>query len=270
LGKAENQSITIRRIIEMASIIVDSSEPEKVEETAETALDKVEEVSIPDKFQGKTAEEVVASYLELEKRLGTQAQEVGTLRSTVDTLLADKLTRGPATQAKENVNESSLEFDDLVEDPAKVINAQIDRKLTEVNERFDKQESEQGFNQFVSNNPDYEEISGSEDFYAWANTSPYRQRLLNDAQNGDFSAASDILSAFRETRTEMIDAAKEGASLKRSSDLAAASSVVSGTGEKSVKTFSREELMRLRRSDPGEYARIQAEVIEAYKDGRIT
>lgn len=42
--------------------------------------------SIPEKFQGKSAEEIAQSYQELERKFGEQAQELGDLRSRVPTM----------------------------------------------------------------------------------------------------------------------------------------------------------------------------------------
>jgi hypothetical protein len=44
------------------------------------------EPSFPEKFQGKSAEEIAQAYVELERKLGEQAQELGDLRQRVPTM----------------------------------------------------------------------------------------------------------------------------------------------------------------------------------------
>ncbi len=58
--------------------------------------DKPAGITIPEKFKGKSAEEIAVAYLEVEKEKGRLAAEQGELRRAVDYLVAER-------QARENV-----------------------------------------------------------------------------------------------------------------------------------------------------------------------
>ncbi len=61
-----------------------------------SAPDTTPGITIPEKFKGKSAEEIAAAYMEVEKEKGRLAAEQGELRRAVDYLVAER-------QARENV-----------------------------------------------------------------------------------------------------------------------------------------------------------------------
>ena len=63
------------------------AQPEEQQATPEP-----QEPEIPDKYKGKTAEELVQMHQEAEKLLGRQSSEVGELRKVVDTYIQTQLT----------------------------------------------------------------------------------------------------------------------------------------------------------------------------------
>ena len=76
------------------------------EEQEEQATPEPQEPEIPDKYKGKTAEELVQMHQEAEKLLGRQSSEVGELRKVVDTYIQTQLTQEqqPAPQQDEEVD----------------------------------------------------------------------------------------------------------------------------------------------------------------------
>ena len=68
----------------------------------EPAEETQEQPTVPDKYQGKTLEDVVQMHQEAEKLLGKQSGEVGELRSVVDNYIQTQLdTTQQATQEPE-------------------------------------------------------------------------------------------------------------------------------------------------------------------------
>jgi len=65
----------------------------QAEEQQETPEPQVQEPEIPDKYKGKSAEELVQMHQEAEKLLGRQSSEVGELRKVVDTYIQTQLTQ---------------------------------------------------------------------------------------------------------------------------------------------------------------------------------
>ncbi len=258
------------------SIVVDDElyEEEKAEvevETEDTTKEGAEakpSFEIPEKFQNKTAEEIAQSYIELEKELGRKNNDIGELRKLTDQFLHQELSRKPNDDPKQE-DELSIEFDELVENPAKVVKTVVDKEVAKVTKRFEEQAYKTQVEKFLSNNPDYEEVSQSQEFYNWANASPYRARQLMQAQAGDLEAAQEILSGFREQTVLLKEIAEKEKEAERNEQLAAASTEESGTGETPGRVFKRAELMRMRMSDPDKYESLNEEITKAYMEGRV-
>ena len=60
------------------------NEVDEIQQQEEVEQPQAEEQSLPDKYQGKSLEEVVQMHQEAEKLLGRQSSEVGELRKVVD------------------------------------------------------------------------------------------------------------------------------------------------------------------------------------------
>ena len=73
---------------------------------------QVEEPSLPEKYQGKSLEEVVQMHQEAEKLLGRQSSEVGELRKVVDDYIATQ-TQPPAPQQHVEPEDDIDYFTDL-------------------------------------------------------------------------------------------------------------------------------------------------------------
>ena len=74
-----------------------AEEPQQQEETQEQEL--------PDKYRGKSVEELVRMHQEAEKLLGRQSSEVGELRQVVDSYIQTQLAQQNAPQQEETVDD---------------------------------------------------------------------------------------------------------------------------------------------------------------------
>lgn len=236
------------------------------EELAATSDDSF---SMPEKFAGKSDVEIAKSYTELEQELGRKNNEVGELRKLTDQYIHQELTRRTNDDPKQE-SEPTIEFDDLIENPDRVLNSIVDKRLAEVTKRFEEQDSTRRAEKFMLANPDYNEISGSNEFYNWANAAPYRAKQLAAAQRGDFDAAEDILQSYRDQTKSLQGAAKQGEQLKRDKALKAASSETSGTGQVPGKVWTKKELRHLLMTDPeAYYGSLAPDIEQAYREGRV-
>lgn len=220
---------------------------------------------MPEKFKGKSAEEIAQSNLELERKLGLQGNELGDLRKLTDQYIHQELSK--REDPKEN--DSPVEFDDLVENPKEVISSVVKKELESVNQKFDQMTALQRHEKFLTDNPDFQEIDASQEFYNWANASPYRARQLMAANSGDYDAADEVLQSYRDQVKGMQEAAKQGEKVKRDSALKDASTETAGTGVTSDKIYKRTDLIRLQMSDPEKYWAMQDEIHQAYAEGRV-
>jgi len=255
----------------MNSIVVDPVEldtdvEKEVPNTGEAT--SANDFAMPEKFTGKSAEEVAESYTELEKELGRKNNEVGELRKLTDQYLHQELSRSTSEDPKSKES-STIEFDDLVDNTDEVLNKVVDQKLKAVNQRLEAAEATRKAEKFLIENKDYGEISQSQEFYNWVNASPYRARQLMAAQVNDYDAAEDLLQGYRETVTAKTEMAKQEEEAKRGNDLQNAGSETAGTGASSDQVYSRTKLMAMYINQPDKYEAMRAEIEQAYAEGRV-
>lgn len=91
-----------------------------------------EEPTLPDKYQGKSLEQVVQMHQEAEKLLGRQSSEVGELRKVVDDYITSQ-TEQPAPQQKTVEPEDDIDY---FTDPQAAVNRAIENhpKIKEAQE----------------------------------------------------------------------------------------------------------------------------------------
>jgi hypothetical protein len=247
---------------------IDETGTEGTTPQVEVAATTDDAFSMPEKFAGKSAEEVAQSYTKLESELGRKNNEVGELRKLTDQYIHQELSRRTSSDPTQE-SELSIEFDDLVEDPNKVVGNVVDSRMKSVNERMDQMEQTNRVDAFKLANPDYEELAASQEFYNWTNASPYRKKQLEAAQAGDLDAAGDVLQGYREQSSVMQKAQKTGEKVKRDTALKDANTESSGTGASSGKMWTRAELMKLQIKNPEKYWSMTDEIHKAYAEGRV-
>ena len=91
-----------------------------------------EEPTLPEKYQGKSLEQVVQMHQEAEKLLGRQSSEVGELRKVVDDYITSQ-TEQPAPQQKTVEPEDDIDY---FTDPQAAVNRAIENhpKIKEAEE----------------------------------------------------------------------------------------------------------------------------------------
>jgi hypothetical protein len=112
------------------------------EATAEVEQPQPEEPSLPDKYQGKSLEEVVQMHQEAEKLLGRQSSEVGELRKVVDDYISTQ-TQPTAPQQQHVEPEDDIDY---FTDPQGAVNRAIEnhpkiREAQQYTEQYKKQSS---------------------------------------------------------------------------------------------------------------------------------
>lgn len=207
--------------------------------------------AIPERFQGKSAEEIANSYIELEKLSSRQANDLGAMRKQVDQLL-ELQTSLSTPQPEQSTPAKPVTMDDLYDDPEAVIRRVVGEALGDQSKRVDSLEQTltettqaTAMEKFESKHKDYRQIGESPEFVNWVLETPYRQRLGLAAQGGDLEAADDLLSMWKDQNNIAAQQAED----TRQQQLRAASlesSERSGTVQTSGDTFSRSKLMELK------------------------
>ena len=122
----------------MSSIVVDPAEnladtevedTVQPDETLESLAAETEEPAstIPDKFSGKSVEDIVKSYQNLEQELGRKSQEIGELRQLSDSFLKAEISRNDGQTSLQTENSNDETEGDFFEDPNKAVNSLIEK-----------------------------------------------------------------------------------------------------------------------------------------------
>lgn len=226
---------------------------------------------IPEKYKGKSVEDIVKMHQEAEKMIGRQAQEVHEVRSLADQLLKQQLDSNKTKETTEQTQE-----EDFFADPQKAVNRTVDQHpavLAAKQATLEMKKMQIG-QQLAAKHPDFVEIAQNADFQNWVKASPIRIDLFTKADaDFDFPAADELLSTYKELR--QIRSSQQATQMKaveaKAQDTAmkAASVDVGGSGEVSRKVYRRADLIKLKMTDPDRYMALQDEIMSAYADGRV-
>ena len=255
--------------------ITDTTAEEVMDQVAEAvdASEATESSEIPSKFAGKSTEEIIDSYTNLEKELGRKAQEVGELRKLSDSFLQAEVSRqqNPQDNTPLETKDNDVDFFD---DPNKAVNDMIENhpKFQEF-QQFQAQQAQAGAEaRLKQTHPDFTEVVQDKAFQEWVQDSPIRMQMFQAADAYNFDAANELLTNWKDrsmiSKTQEV---KEKAEVERKEALKAGtaeSRTSSGSG-KGGKTFRRADLIRLKMENPNRYESLQDEIYAAYAEGRV-
>jgi len=237
------------------------------DEAEETVEEPEQEQELPQKFQGKSANEIAEAYENLEKELGRKGQEIGELRKLTDSFLQTQITHNKET----TTNTEDLDFYDNPEEAVRTI---IERhpKFREFTQQTQQQQASMTAQQLEKTHPDFKDVVTSPDFQEWIAGSKIRQRLFKEADAYDYDSADELLTIWKErkmiSKTKEVEAEKETtrkAALKTSKGVSRTSS--ESTAGKKI--YRRADLIRLKQTDPNRYDTLSDEIFSAYQDGRV-
>lgn len=247
---------------------VDSTDEvlDKVSEVSD--LEKtVEEVSndIPEKYKGKSLDDIIKMHQEAEKLIGKQAQEVGEVRKLADDLIKQNL----AGQKPTEVKEPEVDF---FEDPKKAVantvathpdviaarQATLELKKIQIQQKLS------------SEHPDFMDVARDPQFAEWVKSSKVRLDLWAKADGDyDYDSANELLSTYKQLKGIAAKKAEQSGDKVRKQALKAASVDVGGSGESSKRVYRRADLIRLKMTDPQRYEALSDEIMQAYSEGRV-
>lgn len=238
----------------------------KVAEQLDTAVEPVNNDNvIPEKYRGKNLDDVVKMHQEAEKLIGKQAQEVGEVRKLADELIKSNLGKSqPIVEPKPEV--------DFFEDPRRAVSDTVDRHPDVVAAKqaaaeFRRMQVQQ---KLSKDHPDYMDVAQDPNFATWVKSSPVRLNLWAKADGEfDYDSANELLSTFKELRGVKVKQAENNGEKVRQNSLRAAAVDVGGSGETSKRIYRRADLIRLKMNDPNRYEALDAEIMQAYAEGRV-
>ena len=246
------------------------SEEEQVEEQP---TENVETEELPPKFQGKSVDDIINSYVNLEQQYGRQGNELGELRKLTDSLIQKNLQEDATSQRTESL-EKSLSEDDFYNDPLTAVRKVVAEALEPVKSNLSQTQVDSTVQRLQAKHPDLTEVVNDLGFQQWIMESTPRQDMWVKASNGDFDYADELFTQYKAVQKPQVKAEKEQSQAVKEQELEAASSVSSGSSQdaeaSSSKTiYRRAELVRLKINDPQRYNELQGEIMQAYAEGRV-
>ena len=253
--------------------LFDSEQPEEVQAVEDVIVaDAAPTFEVPEKFQGKSVEEVVESYVNLEKEAGRRANEVGELRKLTDKILQQQVDNPPQQVDDQVNNDNEVGFDDFVNDPASAIDKALNNnpRLKALEANLTTNQAGAAHAKLVAVHKDADEVVGSKQFQDWVQQSASRTRNFQRAHTElDIETASDLIDLYKTTRQVTQDEAKVERKAKAEGDFKKASVVTGGVPASTGKVYRRAELIRLKMEDPQRYKALEPDIMDAYAQGRV-
>ena len=225
------------------------------------------------KFAGKTVEDILDSYKNLESAYGKMANDLGTQRKLTDRLLDLKRDEDLKSNAPEPIKLDSAE---LLDNPTEALDrytaAREARIRKEYDERLSGFETQLQADRFMRKHPDFMTLGQSEEFRNWAQNNPIRSRVAQQAAAGDWDAADALLSEYKEVQKTVQPEKAPTADLEAAKKVALESSAQGGAeGASRGKVYRRADLIDLKIRKPHIYQdpAFQAEILKAYSEGRV-
>ena len=221
----------------------------------------------PDRFAGKSHDELLEMVREQDRRIGQQGNELGNMRQTFEAM--SRAQSVPAQPEPQPVEEA-----DFFVDPQRAVDSRIDNHpaLRQAQEMAKQLKYAQSLSSLKQRHPDLERVVGSQEFETWVKSSPARVRRFAMAdQSGDIDEADDLISTFKQL-TQTVNTAK--AAEKQATKKAVKAAAVGGArgnsdAASSKRVYRRADIRQLMQTDPDRYEALQPEIMAAYAEGRV-
>jgi hypothetical protein len=219
------------------------------------------EVTIPERYQGKSFEEVIEMHRNLEKKLAEQGEELGSLRALAEETVAS------VGSSKGDDDADSVDFFD---DPEKAVERIIERKLAPLSGQVAKQQEAVVRERLDKSFPGWKETVKSDEFQEWVADSRVRTQLFISANQSNWDACNELLSTWQEisgasNKTE--EAATKA--VARDRKLRAAKTETGSAGVDPRKILNRSDLRSLKQNNPTRYNELLPDIRKAYQEGRV-
>lgn len=243
----------------------EANETQYVEEQTEQPQ---EQSTVPEKYQGKSLEEVVQMHQEAEKLLGRQSGEVGELRKVVD----DYISNQTIAQAPQQTVEPEDDIDYFT-DPQGAVNRAIENhpKIREAQQYTEQYKKQSSLATLQAKHPDMQTILGDPKFAEWIKASKIRTQLFVAAdQQYDSDSADELFTLWKERKVVAQQTANVEKQARKQTLKAASTGNARGSSQGTrKKVYRRADIIKLMRTDPDRYTALADEIMAAYAEGRV-
>lgn len=244
-----------------------ADEGEVVPDVSKNSVDPDAESDLPEKFRGKSAAEIAASYRDLEKLMSDQGNELANLRRTFDAMTLNQ------SKAFEPEPEPVVEAD-FFSDPTGAVNRAVENHpaLKQAQEMAQKMNYAQGLSILQQRHPDLAEVINSAKFGEWIKSSSVRLARYERANiAGDIEEADDLISTFKELNR--VEIATQEASRKAQKQAVRSANTGSLRGNSDVqgsrRIYRSADMRELNQNNPKRYEDLENEILRAYAEGRV-
>lgn len=236
---------------------------------------EVNDEELPENLRGKSVADLVRMLQDSQSTIGRMANDLGTQRKLTDRLLDLKresdLSRARAPEPVK------VDSNELLENPTqaiqRVVQSSLEQERASLQEEIAQIRVSQAAQSFLSRHPDYQSYVGNEDFVSWARATPYRSNRADAAAQGDYSAADELLTEFkdRQTSRKPKEEPKPDANLEKAKAASLERGQSASARSTSKKIYRRVELLQLQQQNPELYYddATQREIMLAYAEGRV-
>jgi len=264
----EQEDLNTERFDSLDDMSQDSNDSTAPSQEANHVSQESEEV--PDKYSGKSLEDVVRMHQEAEKLLGRQSSEVGDLRKVVDSYITTQLDSQTPEQGASEPDEDI----DFYSDPEKAMSRAIDNhpavKAAEESTRAYKQQTSMASLQ--KSHPEIPEIVKDPKFAEWIQASTVRTRMFVQAdQHYDMEAANELFSLWKDRSgaiNQTLQSEKEG---RQKAVKEGSNGYTRGNPDSSLskKIYRRADIIKLMKTDPERYLALSDDIQRAYAEKRV-
>jgi|GEM_PF-647007 hypothetical protein len=225
------------------------------------------ESKLPEKYRGKSLEQVVQMHQEAEQVMSRHSNEVGELRKVVDDYISTHTPRAP---------EQKVELEDEIDyftDPQRAVNRAIENhpKIREAEQYSIEYRKQSSLAALQQRHPDMQQILTDPSFAQWIKGSKVRTQLFVQAdQNYDSESADELFTLWKERKVVAQQTATVEKQARKQKIRAVSTGSVKGSAEKSRgKQYRRSDLIKLMKTDPERYQSLSDEIFQAYAEGRV-
>jgi hypothetical protein len=275
----DNDPADIEKLKEELQEAAQDEQDNESEDSPEEAED-----SLPEKYRGKSLEDVIEMHRNAESELGRKGNELGQYMSLTDQLLklkrAEDLEKGGAESISTDNPDINISTDELLDNPKAALQKIVNASLEQYNREQQKKDAERTVQERVSDfqkrHPDAQTITGSEEFKNWVESSATRKVSAAHAAAGDLDSGDALLTEWKALQEERKEARKKDKGKKDALEQARRAKTESrgggsGSDVPQGKVYRRLDLIRLKLQDPEAYGdpAFQDEIMKAYAEGRV-
>jgi hypothetical protein len=247
---------------------IEQNEVNEIQQEVEVEQPQPEESNLPDKYQGKSLEEVVQMHQEAEKLLGRQSSEVGELRKVVDDYISTQTQQAPQQQHVEPEDDI-----DYFTDPQAAVNRAIENhpKIREAEQYTEQYKKQSSLATLQAKHPDMQTILNDPKFAEWIKASKIRTQLFVAAdQQYDADSADELFTLWKERKTVAQQTANVEKQARKQTLKAANTGNARGSSAGTrKKVYRRSDIIKLMKTDPERYQALSNEILTAYAEGRV-